>query len=177
VDPLRSPSGAAPAVSAGRPAAPDGADRSAPAAAVDRPAGAGGGREAVHRAQVRWSDPDTLGHVNHARYLSYFEDARMDLLALAPTGVPGTAGNRGCIAARVAVDYLSPVTYRPGLTLTVTTTVTRVGTSSWTLDQRMSDAGTPVARCECVLVAYDYPGGRSRPLDEDERAFWSGYRT
>ena len=37
--------------------------------------------EAVHEAQVRWSDPDRLGHVNHARYLSYFEDARMALLA------------------------------------------------------------------------------------------------
>ena len=28
---------------------------------------------------LRWSDPDLLGHVNHARALSLFEDARLDM--------------------------------------------------------------------------------------------------
>src|SRR2546423_13796883 len=102
-----------------------------------------------------------LGHVNHARYLSYFEDARMELLALSPTGLP--APGRGCIAARVAVDYLAAVEYRPGLTLRVETAGTRVGTSSWTLDQRLFSAeGAPVARCEGVLVAYSYADGKPR---------------
>jgi acyl-CoA thioester hydrolase len=131
-------------------------------------------RPAVHHAQVRWSDPDTLGHVNHARYLSYFEDARMALLAASPTGVAGGPGDRGCIAARVAVDYAAPVTFRPGLTLRVETSTARLGTSSWTLDQRLFDADREVARCECVLVAYDYAAGKARPLDDDERAYWAG---
>jgi acyl-CoA thioester hydrolase len=130
--------------------------------------------EAAYRAQVRWSDPDQLGHVNHARYLSYFEDARMVLLAGSPSGVPGTAGERGCIAARVAVDYAAPVTFRPGLTLLVTTSVAAIGTSSWTLDQRMHDGDTLVARCECVLVGYSYADAEPRPLDDDERAYWQG---
>jgi len=112
-----------------------------------------------------------LGHVNHARYLSYFEDARMESLARSPTGLP--EAGRGCIAARVAVDYLAPVEFRAGLTLRVETGVARVGTSSWTLDQRLYDGDTEVARCECVLVAYSYPDGKSRPLDDDERAYWS----
>ncbi|HEX6500073.1 MAG TPA: thioesterase family protein [Micromonosporaceae bacterium] len=129
---------------------------------------------AVYHAQVRWSDPDTLGHVNHARYLSYFEDARMALLAASPSGVPGSTGDRGCIAARVAVDYLAPVEFRPGLTLRVETGVSRVGRTSWTLLQRLysPDAPGPVARCECVLVAYSYADAKPRPLDDDERAFW-----
>jgi acyl-CoA thioester hydrolase len=131
--------------------------------------------ESVHEAQVRWSDPDQLGHVNHARYLSYFEDARMALLALSPSGVPGAPGERGCIAARVAVDYAAPVAFRPGLTLRVATSVAAIGTSSWTLDQRMYDGDTPVARCECVLVGYSYADGKPRPLDDDERAFWREY--
>jgi acyl-CoA thioester hydrolase len=129
----------------------------------------------VHRAQVRWSDPDTMGHVNHARYLSYFEDARMELLSLSPTGVPGAEDHRGCIAARVAVDYLAPVKYRAGLALTVSTWISRVGTSSWTMTQEMFDGSTPVARCECVLVAYAYDRDKARPLDDEERAFWQGY--
>ena len=30
-----------------------------------------------HEVQLRWSDPDMLGHVNHARALSLLEDARL----------------------------------------------------------------------------------------------------
>jgi acyl-CoA thioester hydrolase len=125
-----------------------------------------------HFAQVRWSDPDQLGHVNHARYLSYFEDARMGMLAGSPAGMPGSADDRGCIAARVAVDYAAPVEFRPGLMLRVNTSVVAIGTSSWTLDQRMYDGDAEVARCECVLVAYDYGRRKPRPLDDDERAYW-----
>jgi acyl-CoA thioester hydrolase len=128
----------------------------------------------IHLAQVRWSDPDQLGHVNHARFLSYFEDARMALLAASPGAMPGAPGDRGCIAARVAVDYKAPVGYRPGLALRVETSVASIGTSSWTLDQRMYDDDRLVARCECVLVGYDYVTGKPRPLDDDERAYWQG---
>jgi acyl-CoA thioester hydrolase len=120
---------------------------------------------------VRWSDPDMMGHVNHARYLSYFEDARMELLAASPTGLPDAGA--GCIAARVAVDYRAPVEYRPGLTLRVETAVARIGTTSWTLDQRLYDGDAEVARCECVLVAYSYAEAKPRPLSDDERGFWS----
>ena len=59
---------------------------------------AGGPVRAVHLAQVRWSDPDTMGHVNHARYLSYFEDARMALMATSPSGE----------SQRVALASLAP---------------------------------------------------------------------
>lgn len=127
-------------------------------------------------AQVRWSDPDQLGHVNHARYLSYFEDARMTLLATSPAGMPGTPSDRGCIAARVAVDYAAPVEFRPGLKLRVETAVAAIGTSSWMLEQRMYDGDTFVARCQCVLVAYSYADRKPRPLDDDERAFWQEHR-
>lgn len=129
---------------------------------------------AIHHAQVRWSDPDTMGHINHARYLSYFEDARMALLATSPSGLAGGAGDRGYIAARVAVDYFVAVEFRPGLTLRVETWCERIGTSSWTLRSELFDGDTVVARCECVIVAYSYGQRCSRPLDEDERAFWEG---
>ncbi|GIG57056.1 thioesterase [Longispora fulva] len=127
---------------------------------------------AIHHAQVRWSDPDQLGHINHARYLSYFEDARMELIGTSPSGTAGGPDDRGYVAARVAVDYLFPVVYRPGLTLRVETWVSRLGTSSWTLSQELFDGDTPVVRSECVLVAYSHADKASRPLAEDERAFW-----
>jgi acyl-CoA thioester hydrolase len=134
------------------------------------------GGVAVYHAQVRWSDPDTMGHVNHARYLTYFEDARMTLLASSPSGLAGAPDDRGYIAARVVVDYLEPVAFRPGLALRVETTVGRIGTSSWTMNQQMYAEERPVARCECVLVAYSYEQARPRPLDDDERKFWATYQ-
>ncbi len=133
--------------------------------------------EASFDVQVRWSDPDQLGHVNHAKYLTYFEDARMAVVAHAPTGVPGSA-TKGCIAARVAVDYRRQVNFAPGLMLTVRTTVGRIGTSSFTLLQKLYLPGSdePAAECECVLVAFDYAANKPRPLDDDERAYWAGFQ-
>ena len=60
-----------------------------------------------HAVQLRWSDPDSLGHVNHARALSLFEDAR---LAMAQGG----PGDGGLILARLEVDYLRQLYYRVG---------------------------------------------------------------
>lgn len=130
---------------------------------------------AVHHyeAQVRWSDADIMGHVNHARYLSYFEDARMTLLADSPSGLAGTEDDRGYIAARIAVDYEAPATFRPGLALRVRTWVTRIGTRSWSFAQEMHDGDRAIARCECVFVAYSYAEAKPRPLDDDERAFFT----
>jgi len=134
-----------------------------------------GATPAVYRAQVRWSDVDVMGHVNHARYLSFFEDARMTLLASSPAGLAGAPGDRGYIAARVAVDYLWAAEFRPGLMLRIETAIARIGTTSWTFDQRMYDGDRTVARCECVLVGYSYADGKPRPLADDERAFWQRY--
>jgi acyl-CoA thioester hydrolase len=129
----------------------------------------------IYHAQVRWSDPDIMGHINHARYLSYFEDARMAMLASSPSGLAGTKDDRGYIAARVAVDYLYPVQFVPGLTLRVETWVGNIGTTSWTLPAEMYDGEQLVARCDSVIVAYSYEQTRKRMLDDDERAFWEKY--
>jgi acyl-CoA thioester hydrolase len=50
-----------------------------------------------HLVQLRWSDPDSLGHVNHARALSLLEDARLAMADEAP-------GDVGLILARLEVD-------------------------------------------------------------------------
>ncbi len=130
----------------------------------------------IFHAQVRWSDADIMGHVNHARYLSYFEDARMAMLADGPMGLAGAPGDRGYIAARIAVDYEQAAVFRPGLSLGVQTRISAVGRSSFTFDQRMRDGETPIARCECVLVAYSYAARAPRPLAGDERAYLAEFK-
>jgi acyl-CoA thioester hydrolase len=122
-------------------------------------------------AQVRWSDPDQMGHINHTRYLTYFEDARLAFVASGPK----REGGHAYIAARITVDYLYPVKFRQGLTLDVHQWVGRIGTTSFTLLGELLDGAQQVARSEVILVAYSYPDDAKRPLTDEEREFLSRY--
>jgi acyl-CoA thioester hydrolase len=119
-----------------------------------------------HPVQLRWSDPDSLGHVNHARALSLIEDARLAM-------VDGSVG--GLILARLEADYLRQLYYRPGERLCVTSWVTRLGTKSFTVRQELVQDGEVAIRADVVMVMFDFATDTSRPLTDDERAHWSGY--
>jgi acyl-CoA thioester hydrolase len=121
-----------------------------------------------HEVQLRWSDPDSLGHVNHARALSLIEDAR---LALGSGGPPGV----GLILARLEVDYLRQLYYRVGERLCVRSWVTRLGTKSFTVRQELSQDGEVTIRADVVMVLFDFATDSSRPMTEAERAHWSQY--
>jgi acyl-CoA thioester hydrolase len=121
-----------------------------------------------HEVQLRWSDPDSLGHVNHARALSLIEDAR---LALGSGGPPGV----GLILARLEVDYLRQLYYRVGERLCVRSWVTRLGTKSFTVRQELSQDGEVAIRADVVMVLFDFATDSSRPMTEAERAHWSQY--
>jgi acyl-CoA thioester hydrolase len=116
-----------------------------------------------HTVQLRWSDPDMLGHVNHARALALLEDARLAL---------GDGGG-GVILARLEVDYLRQLYYRVGERLPVRTVVTRLGTKSFTLRQELLQDDQVAIRADCVMVAFDFDADASRPLTEEERAHWT----
>ena len=121
-----------------------------------------------HRVQLRWSDPDSLGHVNHARALSLLEDARLAMVDQLP-------GGSSLILARLEVDYLRQLYYRSGERLCVRTVVTRVGAKSFTVRQELIQDGAVAIRAEVVMVAFDFGTDASRPLTDEERAFWTGY--
>ena len=129
-----------------------------------------------HTTQLRWSDPDLLGHLNHARILSLVEDARMAWLSESPT-VSAEHGRhpRGIILARLEVDYLAQVRYRVGESLPVESWVVKLGTKSLTMRQELRQDDLVVLRLDAICVAFDYDADRSRPFDDDERAYWSTY--
>ncbi len=119
--------------------------------------------------QLRWSDPDSYGHVNHARALSLLEDARLQMDAAGPGPQPGV------ILARLEVDYLRQVRYRAGEHVRVCSWVTRLGTKSFTLRQELLQDDAAAIRVDGVIVAFDYAADRTRPLTDEERAYWSGF--
>ena len=118
-----------------------------------------------HPVQLRWSDPDSLGHVNHARALGLLEDARLAMVS----------GPGGAILARLAVDYLRQLYYRVGERPCVTSWVTRIGTKSLTVRQELVQDDQVAIRADSVLVMFDFVTDTSRPLTDDERTHWSRY--
>jgi acyl-CoA thioester hydrolase len=79
------------------------------------------------------------------------------------------------ILARLEVDYLRQLYYRPGERLCVRSWVTRLGTKSFTMRQELVQDEQVAIRVDAVLVVFDVRTDSSRPLDDDERAFWSRY--
>ncbi|WP_104524011.1 acyl-CoA thioesterase [Blastococcus atacamensis] len=120
-----------------------------------------------HRVQLRWSDPDMLGHVNHARALSLLEDARLAMI----DGRPGGE----LILARLEADYLRQLYYRVDEPLTVTSWVTRLGTKSFSIRQELAQDGEVAIRADIVLVVFDFAANASRAMTEDERVHWKSY--
>ena len=121
-----------------------------------------------HLIQLRWSDPDSLGHVNHARALSLIEDARLAMLGELP-------GGGSVILARLEVDYLRQLYYRVGERPPVSSWVTRIGTKSVTVRQELVQDGEVAIRADVVMVMFDFATDTSRPLTDEDREHWAGY--
>jgi len=126
-----------------------------------------------HPVQLRWSDPDSYGHVNHARALSLLEDARLALAAQAPSS--GARRLPDIILARLEVDYLRQLYYRVGEVLSVHSWVAKIGTKSITMRQELIQDGVPAIRVDGICVMFDIASDTSRALTDGERDFWSRY--
>lgn len=129
------------------------------------------------RIAVRFSDCDPLGHVNNARYLTYLEQARIELwrrqagLEL-KQAVPGQT-NESFILARTEIDFLAPA--HNGDLLEVKLTLDAIGRKSMTFGYEIIDVttGEAIATATSVVVCYDYGSNRSVEITEEKRALFS----
>lgn len=118
---------------------------------------------------VQWGDMDALGHVNNARYFTWFESARIALferVGLTSVGKPSV----GPILAHTRCDFLAPVTYPAELV--AGSRIDRLGNSSFTMGYGIARAAAPgelVARGEGVVVLIDYTSGAKVPIPDDLR--------
>jgi acyl-CoA thioester hydrolase len=114
-----------------------------------------------HRLSVRFRDCDAMGHVNHAVYLTYFEQGRLTFWREL-TGSPSP--HTRVIIARAECDYVSPAHF--GDDLEVRLSIGDIGRSSFGLIYEIVHAGSErlVARGKTVMVSYDYEKGAPIPL-------------
>ena len=123
----------------------------------------------MHRTeiQMRFSDTDALGHLNNGSYAIYAETARLALL-----GELG-ASFRSLILAHLSIDFRRQVMF--GERVEVETVVTKLGTTSITLEQVVRANGEAAAEVRSVVVLFDYASQRPRPLPADARAQLAPY--
>ena len=119
-----------------------------------------------HRLSVRFRDCDAMGHVNHAVYLTYFEQGRLTFWR-ERTGTPSP--HTRVIIARAECDYRAPAHF--GDELEVRLNIEAIGRSSFTLVYEIVKVGGPlIAGGKTVMVSYDYGAARSMPLSPETRA-------
>ena len=119
---------------------------------------------------VQWGDLDALNHVNHTRFLTWMETARMHYFIASGFDELHKSEGIGPILAGLQADYLSPVGFPD--TVTVHTTITRIGTSSFDMGYRITSeakGGELVATGTVSGVVFDYEAGKSTAMPDSLR--------
>jgi acyl-CoA thioester hydrolase len=117
----------------------------------------------VHELRIptRWNDFDALGHLNHAVYHVYCDEAR-DAALRATVGDFETWPN---VVVHAEVDYRREVPLGTR-EVVVLTRVTHVGRSSVRFEHDVADGS---AELSAILVAWDPQTRRSREITPAER--------
>jgi acyl-CoA thioester hydrolase len=116
---------------------------------------------------VAWADMDYFRHVNHARYLTYFESARIQYLERIGFRELTEARQVGPSLASTQARYRRPVTYPD--TVVVGARAVDIGGDRFTHEYRLVSraTGNVAAEGSALLVSYDYAAGRKTPLPSE----------
>jgi len=113
---------------------------------------------------VRYSDLDPQWHVNHARFISYLEQARFRYLMDLDLFDGRSFLDFQFIIADLHIAYLAPI--HAGKPVYVAMRVTRLGNKSLEIIYRIEDESSEqvFATAETVMVIYDYRSQHTRPI-------------
>ncbi|WP_327038573.1 thioesterase family protein [Micromonospora maris] len=136
----------------------------------------------VYHCTLRWSDLDAYGHVNNARFLTLYEEARVALMFVGARAQGIDSFADGVVIRRHEVDYLRPVDYALGRatadaapTVRIEMWVGRIRAASFTVNYEMYDGELLVSRAQSVLVPFDLARQVPRRLTDREHSFLLGY--
>lgn len=110
-----------------------------------------------HPIEVRYGDLDPQGHVNNAKFLTYFEQARVQyLIELGLFTRDQSFMQIGMIIADIHITYFEPIYF--GQNIKVGVHAAKFGNKSMTWEQNVVDeaSGKELAKGEVVIVTYDY---------------------
>ncbi|MDT5035507.1 MAG: acyl-CoA thioester hydrolase [Micromonosporaceae bacterium] len=132
---------------------------------------------------LRWSDLDLFGHVNNARFLTLYEEARVALLFTDARDAGITSLEDGVVIARHEIDYLRPVDFivesgpnfagsaRPDRRVRIDMWLEEIRPSRFVIGYELLDGDQVASRARSVCVPFDLSAGRPRRLTRAEREY------
>ena len=127
----------------------------------------------IYHCALRWSDLDAYGHVNNARFLTLYEEARVAMFFVGAREHGLGSFEEGIVIARHEIDYLRPVNY--GEPVRIEMWVSQLRAAAFTVSYELFDAGVLASRARSVCVPYNLAQGHPRRLSEAERDFLAPY--
>ena len=121
---------------------------------------------------VQWGDMDALGHVNNARYFTWFETARIALFEQIGLKNTGDALEVGPILAKIDCTFRAPLHYPDRIVACCK--VAHLGNTSFVVTHavfRESNREQPVAIGDGVCVLLNYKTGETVQVPGPMRAF------
>ena len=123
---------------------------------------------------MRWSDMDAYGHVNNVQFLTYVEEARVEMFKSVPlSGVDQVAA--GILVASSDIRYRRPLLHRHA-PVPIDVWVTKIGAAYFSLGYEVYDQGGVVyATAASTMVPYDFANERPRRLSAEEKSWLQGF--
>jgi acyl-CoA thioester hydrolase len=123
-----------------------------------------------HPVEVRYGDLDPQGHVNNAKHLTYFEQARISyFIELGLFTKDQSFMDIGVILADVRITYLAPIYFWQNIKVGVH--ISKLGNKSMTWEQNIlnADTGQELAKGDVIMVAYDYRAEKTMSIPQEWR--------
>jgi len=127
----------------------------------------------VYDVALRWSDMDAYGHVNNARFLTLYEEARVAMFFVGARAHGLGSFEEGIVIARHEVDYLKPVDY--GDPVRIEMWISELRAAAFTVSYEMFDDEVLASRAKSVCVPYNLANGHPRRISPEEREFLAPY--
>jgi len=125
--------------------------------------------------QVRYGDLDPQWHVNNAKFLTYFEQARFGYLIELGLWDGKSFMDLGLIVADVHISYKAPIVL--GQNIRIGVRVSKIGNKSLTYDCQIEDEETHavLATAEVIGVSYNYHTHATQPVPQEWRQKIAGF--
>jgi acyl-CoA thioester hydrolase len=127
----------------------------------------------LYDVAVRWSDMDAYGHVNNARFLTLYEEARVAMFFVGARAQGLTSFEDGIVISRHEIDYLRPVDY--GEAVRIELWISELRAASFTVAYELYDDGVLASRARSVCVPFNLAEQFPRRLSAAEQAFLKPY--
>jgi acyl-CoA thioester hydrolase len=114
--------------------------------------------------QIRFNDVDKFGHVNNTVHFQFYDTAKTDYFASVCTDVDWE--QVAIVVVKIEAEFLGQV--KAGCNIACRTRVTRIGRTSFELEQEVFDTDTleVKSRCSSVMVLYDLIRQQSMPFPD-----------